>query len=107
MVTAPFVIRCKVEDPGENAYGIISLMAFEKLSVPTVVKDDEGADHESCRGESEQQSQPIGDVNAVNHQVPEHKIGDERIGHLPDATPQVRSGISGDNFAPAITIYIS
>ena len=50
-----------------------------------VVLDDEDA-HQEASGEGRQgEHEPIGDVEAVDHQAPDQEIGYEGIDDLPDA----------------------
>ncbi len=76
MVVLPAIVGCKVQKGGDAPDEIIGLLRFEERTVPAIVKDDKGPHQESRCRERQCQRDPVGDLNAPDHQDPQNDIGD-------------------------------
>ena len=101
MVMFPAIVGCKVQKGGDPAKEIIGLLRLEERAVPAIVEDDKGPHQETRRQDRQPQRDPIGDLNAPDHQAPQNEIGDQRICHLPETTRQIGFCIFGDYRLPA------
>src|SRR6185503_11875035 len=101
MVMLPAIVGCKVQKGGDPADEIIRLLRFEERAVSTIMENDKGPHQESCGWERQRKRDPIGDLNAPDHQAPQNEIGYQCICYLPEAAPQMGFCIFGNDRLPA------
>src|ERR1043166_10009986 len=69
-----------------------------------IMEDDENADEERPGQDGHWQRQPDGNHLEPVHQVPQSRIGDQRIAYLPEAAPNRGLLIFGDNLLPGRSV---
>ncbi len=65
-----------------------------------IMEDDKEPHHEPGSEHTEEQCQPVGDVHAPEHSRPEQRVGDQRIGKLPDAAAKIRLRVRRHHLRP-------
>ena len=76
MVVLPAIIRGEVQKGGDPTDEVIRLLGFEEGTMSTIVEDDKGPHQEARCRERQRKRDPIGDLNAPDHQAPQKEIGD-------------------------------
>jgi hypothetical protein len=93
----PIVVRGKSEQTGDYPKGIICRAGFKKRTMSTVMKNNENANQESRRWDSEQNGEPVGNFQAAVHSVQQEQVRNEGTDYLPGAAGSIWSLIWNQN----------
>ena len=78
MCPSPVVVRNQSQNPDAEAEAVAHRSGPEERAVPAVVLDHEQPHQEAGRRKCEQERQPVANIQAPEHGVPEHKERNRR-----------------------------
>ena len=100
VLVPPVLVGREGQHTGQEADDVVGLARGEERAVAAVMEDDEGPDQESAGQGLHREGQPEGHPEQPVGEVPQREEGDDAVGELPQAAPQLRALVGGHRLPP-------